>query len=998
MVIDAKTAAGALALLSEPEPEIQEYALQSLNDLVDQFWAEVSEEVTKIETLYESSSLSPSSRSLAALIASKVYYNLQEYDDALAFALGAGDLFEVERKTGRSPEYIETIISKCIDTYIAERTALPDPDDENSDPKSIASIDARLQGIIEGIFRADIDDGEYKQALGVALESSRFDVIQRVLSRSPDADLLSYVLSALTEHTVSNPHVHFREKVLRYLLGLFPSLPTPDYFSTTRILLLLNDAALASSFLKDLSESKLEEKQLVALQMAFDLVDSGTQEFLDLVKSQIPGPSEEGAHDAFAKLRRILTGEESVALYLEFLKQNNHVDMLILKNTKDALEARSSVYHSALSFANAYMHTGTTSDTFLRDNLEWLGRATNWSKFTATAALGLLHKGNLGRSLQLLGPYLPPDNGPSQSAYSEGGALFALGLIHANRGEAVLGYLKNILSSAGRDEVVQHGAALGIGVSGMASGNEDVYEELKAILFSDSAVAGEACGYAMGLVMLGTGQRKAFDEMLQYAHETQHEKIIRGMAMGMAFLYYGKQGTADEVIDLLIKEKDPILRYGGVYTIALAYAGTSDNNAVRRVLHLAVSDTSDDVRRAAVTSLAFLLFKNPTQVPRVVQLLSESYNPHVRYGATLALGISCAGTGLQDAVELLEPMTKDPVDFVRQGAMISLAMILVQRTAAHSPAVTSTRALYAKVIADKHEDPMARFGATLAQGLIDAGGRNVTISLQSRAGGANMSAIVGMALFTQFWYWYPLAHCASLAFSPTAIIGVTGDLKVPKFELVSQGKPSLFAYPAPTKPPTKETVEKVATAVLSTTAKAKARAKTKEQEKGAADGDAMDMPVVPEQKEADGVKPDGETPSHPKKREPTSEKLPNMSRVVPAQLPHIVFPPEGRFFPIRPVTGTLRPPPRKAAKARAPSATAGAFVNSAQYAGGGGIVVLLDKRPGEPVEYIEPEPVAEAAAAPASGMDLDVPPQPIEMEGEEAALPTPFEYPFGEDT
>mgnify|MGYP001794707168 CR=1 FL=1 len=29
--------------------------------------------------------------------------------------------------------------------------------------------------------------------------------------------------------------------------------------------------------------------------------------------------------------------------------------------------------------------------------------------------------------------------------------------------------------------------------------------------------------------------------------------------------------------------------------------------------------------------------------------------------------------------------------------------------------------MYAKVIADKHEDVMAKFGATLAQGIIDAG-------------------------------------------------------------------------------------------------------------------------------------------------------------------------------------------------------------------------------------------------------------------------------------
>jgi len=40
--------------------------------------------------------------------------------------------------------------------------------------------------------------------------------------------------------------------------------------------------------------------------------------------------------------------------------------------------------------------------------------------------------------------------------------------------------------------------------------------------------------------------------------------------------------------------------------------------------------------RAAMTSLASLLFKNPVQVPRIVQLLRESYNPHVRCGATLA--------------------------------------------------------------------------------------------------------------------------------------------------------------------------------------------------------------------------------------------------------------------------------------------------------------------------------------------------------------------------
>jgi 26S proteasome regulatory subunit N2 len=150
----------------------------------------------------------------------------------------------------------------------------------------------------------------------------------------------------------------------------------------------------------------------------------------------------------------------------------------------------------------------------------------------------------------------------------------------------------------------------------------------------------------MGLVMLGTGSAKSLEEMLQYAKETQHEKIIRGLSLGMAMIMFGREEDADVFIEQLCSDKDPLLRYGGIYTVSMAYAGTGSNKAIKRLLHVAVSDVNDEVRRAAVTGLGFILFKTPQHCPRIVQLLSESYNPHVRYGATLALGISCAGTGM----------------------------------------------------------------------------------------------------------------------------------------------------------------------------------------------------------------------------------------------------------------------------------------------------------------------------------------------------------------
>lgn len=195
------------------------------------------------------------------------------------------------------------------------------------------------------------------------------------------------------------------------------------------------------------------------------------------------------------------------------------------------------------------------------------------------------------------------------------------------------------------NETVQTGACLGLGVAGMATDDQEVYENLKNTLFSDSAVAGESAGVAMGLVMLGTGNTSAVEEMIQYAHETQHEKIIRGLALGISLIMYGREEQADDLIDKLCGDKDPVLRYGGIHTVAMAYAGTGLNKAIRRLLHVAVSDVSDDVRRASVIAIGFVLCRNPSKVPKVVQLLSESYNPHVRYGASLALGISCAGTG-----------------------------------------------------------------------------------------------------------------------------------------------------------------------------------------------------------------------------------------------------------------------------------------------------------------------------------------------------------------
>merc|ERR1712228_1094533 len=82
-----------------------------------------------------------------------------------------------------------------------------------------------------------------------------------------------------------------------------------------------------------------------------------------------------------------------------------------------------------------------------------------------------------------------------------------------------------------------------------------------------------------------------------------------------------------------------------------------------------------------------------------------------------------------------------------------------------------------------------------AQGIIDAGGRNVTVSLQSRTGHTSMLGVVGMLIFTQYWYWFPLTHFLCLAFQPTAVIGLNANLDMPVVKFRSGAKPSTFGYP-----------------------------------------------------------------------------------------------------------------------------------------------------------------------------------------------------------
>jgi 26S proteasome regulatory subunit N2 len=447
------SAAGMLAMLDSSDARVRGAALERLYPVVDVHWVEIQESLLSIEEMSEDDSFSH--RALASAVASKCFYHMEDYNDALRHALSSDKYFDTSMKS----QYVDTMLSCCIDRYISsrqEKNRAEDPGGDTKDAKGDAAkgddddddfgeeFASQLETIVEAMFKRCFDDGSYEQALGIALEARRVDMVRASIQQSGSGksgmlvhafDLCQSVVSSRT----------WRREVLTVLVDIYKENDTnDDYVSLCNCLQALDDAAAVSVLLDGLLRSAEESKYLLAYQVAFDLCENENQKFAMDISAGLPkdpfaktatvaatasapataAPDTEGAlseeqmmanieasraalatetdgavetaatdtqqaedapfpeGDAYwsklRTLRSILVGGLSVRLYLQFLYKNNRADLILLGTIKDKLPERNSVCHGACVTAHSYMHCGTTVDTFLRKNLEWLSKASNW--------------------------------------------------------------------------------------------------------------------------------------------------------------------------------------------------------------------------------------------------------------------------------------------------------------------------------------------------------------------------------------------------------------------------------------------------------------------------------------------------------------------------------------------------------------------------------------------------------------------------------------------
>lgn len=206
-----------------------------MHEVVDQHWAEIASVVPLIEGLSEDETFP--ARELAAAVASKCFFHLEEYSDALRLALGAGEHFDVASKT----EYVSTMVSKCIDQYTKQRSAFGR---EAGSDEAEEEMDPRMEGIVERMFERCYADGEYTQAMGIALEARRLDKVEETIRHAADKPaLLKYTFDVCQTLVASRDT---RLKVLNILVKMHRSLPEPDHVAVCQCLQFLGEVRYSS--------------------------------------------------------------------------------------------------------------------------------------------------------------------------------------------------------------------------------------------------------------------------------------------------------------------------------------------------------------------------------------------------------------------------------------------------------------------------------------------------------------------------------------------------------------------------------------------------------------------------------------------------------------------------------------------------------------------------------------------------------------------------------
>eukprot|EP00792_Barthelona_sp_PAP020_P002962 TRINITY_DN1463_c0_g1_i1.p1 TRINITY_DN1463_c0_g1~~TRINITY_DN1463_c0_g1_i1.p1 ORF type:complete len:934 (+),score=273.26 TRINITY_DN1463_c0_g1_i1:41-2842(+) len=781
----------AIPFLYEDDESLQEYSLNSILQTIDVDWLFLTDHVETIIKIAETNN--ESLKLLCFDVLSRFYFYIEDFLTSVRFALFRLDIFDFNDTS----LYTRTTISNCIGYYI---------DFCNN---RIEEIHPNLEKFVDIIMENTQHTGDYRSSLGIAIEAQNISLLKLILSsvknNQEKKDLLRYLITVSLQTVKS---IQLRHEILDLVVELFAEdiegMTGVDACSIASVLQALNDSRRLSKHLEFLTTNDY----LAALQIVFNVAETASQIFRAELRELLEN-SNEIARDKIEIFCEILTGERISELELRVRHRGSSSDLEIMKAIQIRIKSKQTLAITATCLANALMFAGTTIDTFVRSNQPFVTLPKHWSHFSLIASIGVIHQGQLMKGKRVLNKFLPNEDAKITDPFSAGGAIFGFGLIYANNGLDHVPYLARVLENHIDDEKADpllHGLGLTFGLCSMGTGSSEVKELLEGLIRRDNCVYSQAAAVGLGLLFEGWGDNAPADilELLEsILKTTRHDKVAHGVGIALACIYLASEQTALPLIERLIDSESSSVRYAAVLILQTAFVGTGNGDIVKKLLHIGVSDVNDDVRRTAVIGIAFVFCRQPERVVEMLKLLSRSYNPHVRFGVALAIGLSNAGTGDELSVQILRTLGKDMNNFVRQAAFIAQGLVLQQISPNVNKTAKHFRTDMLSLLKEQMEK-LAQFGAILGLGLVDAGGRNAIFSMTIPVAGAKQIVhrnVIGGLLFSQFWHWHPFIHFISLSLTTNSVIGLDKTLQMPLYTILCNQKESMFANPPKYQPP-----------------------------------------------------------------------------------------------------------------------------------------------------------------------------------------------------
>ena len=396
----------------------------------------------------------------------------------------------------------------------------------------------------------------------------------------------------------------------------------------------------------------------------------------------------------------------------------------------------------------------TNRSVFFNKNLAIFDKMSLWTKYITGVSLSAVFSGNKSFYKNF---YNLIKNNDNISNYLKAGIFTGICLTKNETFEFEKCFfdLSKYLIEKNVDPILKYSACLAISMYGKNKieniEKSQIFFCIKNLITSDT-ISSQSASLAIGILFIGSNSSYLLETLISLIQETDCEKTIKNLMISLSLIFFKTRDESDLVFQILINERNSKIREGAVWIHTLAYLGSGNYRAVDILLKIMSFDPDDNVKKTASIGIGFVFMGNFGLIKQIYDIVLKHYNPFVRYGLCFSIAISGLGyPENSDIMLLLVKLSKDDVDFVRQGAFISIGLIFQKKnTLGKKMEILKD---FRSIIKDENESFIVKFGVIIAYGIIESDNRFLTEEMPK--GADSEKYIIGLVNFLLYWNWIP---------------------------------------------------------------------------------------------------------------------------------------------------------------------------------------------------------------------------------------------------